>query len=66
MANIVIKDLQESIDLDRKAMVAIIGGSRAGGRQHVLWDTIFRTNKIVNYPPGITRNPLRGKGTPHK
>ncbi|MFC5548833.1 hypothetical protein [Massilia aerilata] len=34
MANIVIKDLSENVELDRQAMLAIAGGSRlrAGGR----------------------------------
>lgn len=32
MATIVIKDLPENLDLDRKAMQAIMGGIRMGGR----------------------------------
>jgi len=63
MANIVIKDLSESVDLDRKAMTAITGGSRTRGRQMIPGQTIFRNTRIVNYPPGFARNPLAGKGT---
>ena len=32
MSTIVIKDLQESVDLDREAMLAITGGARSRGR----------------------------------
>ncbi len=64
MANIVIKDLSESVDLDRKAMVAIIGGARTRGRQHVLGSAIFRATRIVNTPTGFPRNRLPEKGTP--
>ncbi len=32
MATIVIKDLRESSELDRQAMLAVIGGTRFGGR----------------------------------
>jgi len=58
MATIVIKDLSDSIDLDRKAMTAIIGGTRAGGRPSFPRRTIFRGSSILNYPGGFTFNPL--------
>lgn len=58
MANIIIKDLTESVDLDRKAMTAIIGGARAGGRQAAFGQDIFQVNRLVNYPAGFQRNPL--------
>lgn len=53
MATIVIKDLTESVDLDHQAMVAITGGARTRGRQPILGRTIFRTNRIVNFPTGF-------------
>jgi hypothetical protein len=33
MSTIVIKDLPESVDLDRQAMRTVIGGARTAGRQ---------------------------------
>jgi hypothetical protein len=32
MSRLVIKDLPESVELDRAAMTAIVGGARTGGR----------------------------------
>lgn len=67
MAHIVIKDLPESVDLDRQAMTAITGGARTRGRQPFPGTTIFRSTRIVNYPPGFARNPLATKNaTPSK
>jgi hypothetical protein len=53
MARIVIKDLLESVELDRKAMVAIVGGARGSGSRVQPGGTIFRTNRIVSYPAGF-------------
>jgi hypothetical protein len=50
MASIVIKDLPESIDLDRQAMTAIFGGARIRGRQGSVGRTIFRSGRVVNFP----------------
>lgn len=47
MATIVIKDLADSIDLDRQAMHAITGGARVRGRPTVLGRTIFRSAGII-------------------
>lgn len=47
MAIIVIKDLPESIDLDRQAMLAITGGARVRGRPTSLGRAIFSGTKIV-------------------
>jgi hypothetical protein len=47
MATIVIKDLAESIDLDRQAMHAITGGARVRGRPSVLGRTIFRSVGMI-------------------
>lgn len=66
MASIVIKDLTESVDLDRKAMTTITGGARTRGSQTFPTHTIFRTTRIIDYPAGFTRNPLTGKHTPAK
>lgn len=51
MAIIVIKDLPESVDLDRQAMLAITGGARTRGRPTFLGRTIFRSTRIINYLP---------------
>lgn len=53
MASIVIKDLLESVELDRKAMVAIVGGARSSGVRTPLGRTILQTNRIVSYPTGF-------------
>lgn len=50
MATITIKDLTESIDLDRKAMLAVIGGARSSGRHPLSAGTMIRSNRIVNFP----------------
>jgi hypothetical protein len=50
MASIVIKDLTESIELDRQAMTAITGGARTRGRQPSFGRTLFRSDRIVNFP----------------
>ncbi|WP_439683093.1 hypothetical protein MNJPNG_13160 [Cupriavidus oxalaticus] len=56
MAVIVIKDLSDSMDLDRQAMTAILGGGRtAGGRG---WHGLRRSGpaRIVDYPGGLPGN----------
>jgi hypothetical protein len=57
MAKLVIKDLSASVELDREAMTAIIGGARSGTRfavtaqtQPAAAQTVVR---IVDYPPGF-------------
>ncbi len=65
MASIVIKDLLESVELDRKAMVAIVGGARSsGGARAPLGRTIFQTNRIVSYPTGFPVQARRETGKP--
>ena len=54
MALINIKDLPQSVELDRKAMLAIVGGARAS-RPAGLVATVPRSNRIVDYPPGFAR-----------
>ena len=70
MTIIVIKDLPESIDLDRQAMLAITGGARTRGRPTVvgrkIGRTIFRSTGIINYPAGFASRPpvdANGKST---
>lgn len=55
MALITIKDLPQSDELDRSAMLAITGGARARGRQIALEATPLRDLRIVDYPPGFVR-----------
>ncbi|CAG9174220.1 MULTISPECIES: hypothetical protein [Cupriavidus] len=59
MAVIVIKDLSESIDLDRDAMTAILGGSRSGGAAGRGWHGIRQRgpSRLVTYPQGWPANP---------
>jgi hypothetical protein len=63
MATITIKDLTESVDLDRRAMTAITGGARTGTRQPFAAQTDLRSNRIVDYPTGVSRRPLTAKST---
>jgi hypothetical protein len=56
MALINIKDLPQSVELDRRAMLAIVGGARAGARQTDLVGATFRSGRIVDYPPGFVRD----------
>ncbi|HEY3598240.1 MAG TPA: hypothetical protein VGL08_12120 [Paraburkholderia sp.] len=57
MAKLVIKDLSASVELDRQAMTAIIGGARAGARFGVTAQTQPAASqtvaRIVDYPPGF-------------
>ena len=60
MPTIKIKDLTDSIDLDRKAMLAILGGARRSG---VTLPYDMRTRqgtRIVNFPGGLTSAQLTG------
>lgn len=66
MANIVIKDLTESVDLDRQAMIAITGGARTPGRQTFPVQAISRSNRIVDYPAGFAHRLLGNKNTPSR
>lgn len=58
MAIIVIKDLADSVDLDRQAMAAITGGARVRA-PHLSFDRqILAASRIVSYPAGFAHNPL--------
>ena len=59
MALINIKDLPQSDELDRKAMLAIVGGARSGARPTDLVGTTFRSGRIVDYPPGFAAQTKR-------
>lgn len=50
MATIDIKDLQESVDLDRQAMRTITGGARLSGRP---MRPASAPARIVDYPRGF-------------
>ena len=56
MALINVKDLAQSVELDRKAMLAIVGGARAGARQIGFVGATIRSGRIVDYPPGFGRD----------
>jgi hypothetical protein len=59
MATITIKDLSENLDLDRKAMQSIMGGSRLGAGSQVRRSGAVPVHspKIVDFKTGI---PPRG------
>lgn len=56
MALINIKDLPQSVELDREAMLAIVGGARAGARPTHLAGAAVQSGRIVDYPPGFVRD----------
>ncbi|WP_019142891.1 hypothetical protein [Noviherbaspirillum massiliense] len=58
MANIVIKDLPDSIELDREAMRAITGGARTRGHSVAPRSTLSRGSRIVSYPTGFASSTL--------
>lgn len=53
MAKLVIKDLTDSVELDREAMAAIVGGARIGARASVAVQLVPRSARVVDYPPGF-------------
>ncbi|SAL10168.1 hypothetical protein AWB67_00002 [Caballeronia terrestris] len=50
MAVIVIKDLADSLVLDREAMTAIVGGSRTGAHPGFRARPHASGNRLFNYP----------------
>ncbi|CAB3733121.1 hypothetical protein [Paraburkholderia rhynchosiae] len=72
MAKLLIKDLKDSVDLDRQAMAAIVGGARIGARLSSATPLVPASARVVEYPPGFPaahqtivnvaarRNPRRG------
>jgi hypothetical protein len=59
MATIVIRDLQESAELDRKAMLAISGGARRPARGAAALRLAAADTRIVRFRP---QRPLPGGG----
>jgi len=55
---ILIKDLPESVVLDRQAMLAITGGGGAHGRRTVLGRASFRSARLIACPTGFARDRL--------
>jgi hypothetical protein len=53
MASIVIKDLSENLDLDRKAMQAISGGSRLRSQVRATGTLAPSAPRIVDFRTGI-------------
>ena len=66
MTSIVIKDLSESVELDRQAMTAITGGARRGGRQPFPVQTQAGEKPVVDYPPGFKGTGAKAAGKPAK
>lgn len=63
MAHITIKDLPQSIELDRNAMRTIVGGSRVGVRPIDLAETkTTRSVRVVDYPRGFVRDKMAEEG----
>lgn len=52
MATIVIKDLSDNLELDRKAMQAISGGSRLRSQVRALGSAPASSPKIVDFKTG--------------
>ena len=59
--SLIIKDLPDSFDLDSQAMASITGGSRLQGRPSLLGKPLYRPDRIINYPAGVSfMPPARG------
>ncbi|HEY2021715.1 hypothetical protein [Paraburkholderia sp.] len=53
MAKLIIKDLTQSVELDREAMAAIVGGARVGVRSNIAAPLVPASTRVVDYPPGF-------------
>jgi hypothetical protein len=53
MTTIAIKDLPESVELDRQAMAAIVGGARNGARYGSLVLPVLNPTRLFDYPQGF-------------
>lgn len=53
MTTISIKDLPDSVELDRQAMAAIVGGARNGARYGSLLAAASRPARLIDYPQGF-------------
>ena len=54
MTTISIKDLPESVTLDREAMLAITGGARSGMSSNFSGRSMSGSERVIVYPPGFT------------
>lgn len=54
MAIIAIKDLPDSVTLDREAMLAITGGARIAGSQRLPKRSMLHASPISGYPTGFS------------
>jgi hypothetical protein len=63
MARIIIKDLSENVDLDRKAMQAITGGSRLRSQVRAAGAAPASTPRIVDFRTGAVPRKTPGKQT---
>jgi hypothetical protein len=53
MAKLKIRNLTESVELDREAMAAIVGGARIGTRASLAAPPVATATRVVDYPPGF-------------
>ena len=53
MAKLIIKDLADSVQLDREAMAAVVGGARVGARSSSAAPLVPAATRVVEYPPGF-------------
>jgi hypothetical protein len=53
MATIAIKDLPDSVELDRQAMAAIVGGARSTARYGSLLQSASNQARLIDYPQGF-------------
>lgn len=53
MAKLMIKDLTDSVELDRQAMTAIVGGTRIGARASIAAQPVPASPRVVEFPPGF-------------
>jgi hypothetical protein len=61
MATIVVKDLTENVELDRQAMLAVVGGARTRGQPNQLGRTAFRNAGATSLFTGLPL--LKGTGS---
>ncbi|WNC93278.1 hypothetical protein RI103_20950 [Paraburkholderia sp. FT54] len=53
MTKLIIRDLTDSVELDRQAMAAIVGGARIGARLNAAVPLVPASARVVEYPPGF-------------
>ncbi|MBW8902153.1 MAG: hypothetical protein JF619_29495 [Massilia sp.] len=54
---IIIKDLPESVELDRQAMLAITGGARFRARPGLVGRSAARSHRLFNYASSLAGKP---------